>query len=62
MGSLKGAHVSKNSISLERIEIFQILFKDLTAVETSPPMGVCMGGFMDGWVDGWDQVKLLKIE
>ena len=27
-----------------------ILFKDLTTVETSPPMGVCMGGWVGWWV------------
>ena len=34
-----GACFSKNSVSLERIEIFQFCLKKSTSVETSPPMG-----------------------
>ena len=46
MGSLWGAHFSKNSVSLERIEIFQFLFEDSTSVVAPPPMGGCMGGWV----------------
>ena len=34
--------ISQNSIALELIEIFQILFEDLKSVETPPPIGGCI--------------------
>ena len=46
MGSLWGAHFSKNSVSLETNQDISILFEDLTPVEMSPPTGGCMGGWV----------------
>ena len=59
MGSLWGAHFSKNSVSLERIEIFQFCLKIQHLWWLPHPW---MGVWVVGWVDGWGQVKSLKIE
>ena len=59
MGSLWGAHFSKNSVSLERIEIFQFCLK-IRHLWWLPHPWVDV--WVVGWVDGWGQVKLLKIE
>ena len=52
MGSLWGAHFSKNSVSLEQNEIFQFCFQDSTSVEAPPPMGGWLGGLMGGLMGG----------
>ena len=44
--------ISQNSIALELIKIFSILFEDLKSVETSPPMGGCMIWWVSGWEGG----------
>ena len=59
MGSLWGAHFSKNSVSLEQIEIFQFCLKIQHLWWLPHPW---VGVWVVGWVDGWGQVKSLKIE
>ena len=59
MGSLWGAHFSKNSVSLERIEIFQFCFKIWHLAWHGPPMG-CMGGWLGWWV-GSGQITKNRI-
>ena len=48
----------KNQRNHDLIEIIQFCFKIYDFVETSPPMGWCMGSC---WVDGWGHAKVLKI-
>ena len=63
MGSLRGAHFSKNSVSLEQIEIFQFCLKIQHLWRLSHPwVGVWVVGWVVGWVDGWGQVKSIKIQ
>ena len=57
--SLWGAHFSKNSVSLEQIEIFQFCLKIQHVWRLPHPW---VGVWVVGWVDGWGQVKSLKIE
>ena len=53
-GSLWEAHFSKNSVSLERIEIFQFRLKIWHLWRLPHPwVGVWVVGCMGGWVYGW---------
>ena len=39
-----------------------ILFEDLWFIETSPPMGGCMGEWMGQWVGSGQMTNLIKLE
>ena len=47
-----GPQISKNAIRFELIDIL-ILFEDLKSVETTPPMGGCMGWWVGGCMGWW---------
>ena len=56
-GVTMGAHFSKNSVTLERIEIFQFCLKIQHLWRLPHPWGGWFGGLM-----AWGQVKSLKIK
>ena len=54
------ARISKNSITLELIKIFQFCLK-IWNLWRPPPHHGWLYGLVGGWVDGWGQIKSLTI-
>ena len=62
MGSLWGAHFSKNSVSLETNRDISVLFEDLTSVEAPPPINPPNHPYTHPWVGEPPQMSNLQTE
>ena len=49
--------MTNNLINLDLINIIQFCLIYDFIVDTSPPMGGCVGHWVGQWVNGWGQVK-----